>query len=257
MWHPAEPLPADYRGGVAAVTRPRGPLPRRVYWFRRFLVLGIACALVLGIAKLLDYSTGGSGGEKASVAAASPEPSTTSRGARAKDKRKAPQKDEKQAEKDDDKLARPDGPCEDGDVLVTPTITDAHAGDPVRIVLELTTVEADACFWEVSPETVFVNIDGEAGTLWSSQQCPAAVPTEQVVPRREKAAKVTMWWNGKESDEGCPSWGEWVLADSYTAVAAARGSVTPVATGFLLGGAVRPTVTTTPTPTESPSESPS
>ena len=236
---------------MAAATRSRGPLPRRVYWFRRLLVLGVACALVFGIARLLDYSTGDSDSEKATAVAATPEPTPT--GTATKKRHKDGAKGEEGKDKSDKKeLARPDGPCDDDDVIVTPTVKDAHAGSPVEIVLELTTVEADACYWEVSPESVFVNIDGDDGTLWSSQQCPDAMPTERVVPRREHAAKVSLWWVGKESDEECSEWTPWVLAGSYTAIAAARGSVTPVPTGFVLGGAVAPTVTQTPTPTPTP-----
>jgi len=82
------------------------------------------------------------------------------------------------------------------------------------------------------------------------------MPTESVVPRREKAAKVTLWWTPKESDEECSASTDWLLTGSYTAVAAAKGSVTPVPTGFVLGGAVAPTVTATPTPTPTPTKKP-
>jgi len=239
---------------VAAATRSRRPLPRRVYWFRRLLVLGVVCALVWGIAQLLGYSTGDSESERPTVVAASPSPSTSDAPGKKRHKAaKGAAEDDGEKDGDQKQLAKPEGPCDDEDVVVTPTIEDAHAGSPVEIVLELTTVEADACFWEVSPESVFVNIDGEDGTLWSSQQCPDAMPTERVVPRREHAAKVSLWWVGRESDEACSPWTDWVLAGSYTAIAAARGSVTPVPTGFVLGGAVAPTVTQTPTPTPTPS----
>ena len=216
-------------------------------------MLGVAFALVFGIAKLLDYSTGGSGGEQAAPVAGSPEPSSTVEPSSRPRKKKPAKEQERDKGGEKEQLARPDGPCEDSDVLVTPTITDAHAGSPVKVVLELTTVESAACYFEVGPESVFVNIDGETRTLWSSQHCPEAVPTETVVPRRERAAKVAMWWDGKESDEGCPTWSPWVeVLGGYTAVAAVRGSVTPVATGFFLGGAVAPTVTETATPTPTP-----
>ena len=238
-------------GRVAAVTRPRRPLPQRVYWFRRLLVLGVACALVFGIATLLDHgSDEPSSADQATAVAGSPTPSATETRKRPGKKKDADQGEEKnEGEEEKDKLATPQGPCDDSDVLVTPSVREAHAGSPVKIVLELTTAEADACFWEVNPDTVFVNIDGEEGTLWSSQHCADAVPTKSVVPRKEHAAKVQLWWDAKESDEDCSPWTDWVLAGSYTAVAAARGSVTPVATVFVLGGAVAPTITETPTPT--------
>lgn len=241
---------------MAAATRARRPLPRRVYWFRRLLVLGVACALVIGIARLLDWTTDGGGGEQAAVVASTPGPSATPvPGKKQKKTQDGPA--ERKDEGDDDgkeKLAQPEGRCADEDVVVTPTVKEANAGSPVEIVLELTTVESDACIWEVSPESVFVNIDGEDGTLWSSQQCPAAIPTERVVPRREQAAKVSLWWAGKESDEECSRWTPWVLEGVYTVIAAARGSVTPIPTGFVLGGAVAPTVTETPTPTPDPDD---
>lgn len=259
MWQPRLSAGAYYRGAVAPATRSRRPLPRRVYWFRRLLVLGVAAVVVVGtvfgLAQLLDYSPDGSGGERATAVASAPDEPVDEkpRGQRPRKQKSADKRPDGKA----DKLAKPNGPCLDSDVLVTPTIAEAYAGSRVRIVLELTTVESAACYWEVSPDSVFVNIDGEEGTLWSSQHCSDAVPTRSVVPRRERAAKVPMWWDGRYSDEGCPPWSLWVeKVGSYTAVAAARGSVTPIATGFFLSGAVAETVTTTATPTGSPTGSP-
>jgi hypothetical protein len=238
-------------------------LPRRVYWFRRLLVLGIACALVVGIARLLDWSAEDPESEQASAVAGSPSATvsedTTSPQPRKRQKQR-PDKTGKGKGDDDkvDKAPRPDGPCEESDVLVTPTVPDAHAGSRVKIVLEVTTVESPACFFEVSPDSVFVNVDGEDGTLWSSQHCPDAVPTETVVARRERAATVPMWWDGRLSDEGCPTWSPWLeVQGGYTAIAAVRGSVTPVAIGFFLGTPVAATVTRAATPTPTPTDEPS
>ena len=44
---------------MTTVTRPRGPLPARVYWTRRLLLVVVAFALVFGVARLL-----GSGGSR-------------------------------------------------------------------------------------------------------------------------------------------------------------------------------------------------
>ncbi len=52
---------------MSSLTRPRGPLPRRVYWVRRVLVLGTALALVVGMrhfamgatVMIEDYTQGG------------------------------------------------------------------------------------------------------------------------------------------------------------------------------------------------------
>ena len=48
---------------MTTVTRPRGPLPARVYWTRRLLLVVVAFALVFGIAHLLG--SGGSGSPSA------------------------------------------------------------------------------------------------------------------------------------------------------------------------------------------------
>ena len=140
-------------------------------------MLGLAVVLVVGIAWLLDYSTDGSGGEEASVVAASPTTTTTPAPTSTRHGRKLTKAEKKARREERQQLAQPQGPCDDGDVLVTPKITDAHAGSPVKIVLEVTTAESPACYWDLEPDSVFVNIqDDEDTTIWSSQQCPRAVP---------------------------------------------------------------------------------
>src|ERR1700712_4883269 len=51
---------------MGSVRHPRGRLPRRVYWIRRSVVLGVALLLVFGIGKLL----GGNGQDPAGTGAA-------------------------------------------------------------------------------------------------------------------------------------------------------------------------------------------
>jgi hypothetical protein len=231
--------------------RPRAPLPRRVYWVRRFLVLGVfpllVVGLVLGTARLLGAGGGGAQARPASApadlatsSAPLPTPAATpSEGAASPRRHK-------------ERLAQPDGPCDDSDVVVTPDVPQAHAGAPVTIKLRLTTQTEEACTWEVSPDSVFVTVSGEHGILWSSQQCPRAVPTRAVVPRREKADTVAVVWDGHASDDRCSRFTDWVLPGALTVTAVAKGSVNPLEAAFVLQPAVRPTVTVTPTPTRSP-----
>src|SRR3954465_5403506 len=237
---------------MGSVTRPRGPLPNRVYWFRRLLLLVVAAVLVIGLGTLLR-SSGGSGGDRAPPVAAAPtqvnSTATPSASARVHTSRKKAHKKRKA-------LPQPDGPCDDSDVVVTPVVPDAHVNQPIKVVLHLTTRKSKACTWRVDRHSVFVTISASDGPLWSSQQCPAVVPTQDAVPRKQKADKVKLWWNGKESDAGCTQSTDWVFPGSYTISAVARGAVKPVQTQFVLGGAQRPTVTVTPTPTKSPTSSP-
>ena len=204
---------------------------------------------VVGLVGLLDLSADGeTETPQAVTAGATPTPTATdspevdedltaaerraasraaARAARAQEQREA-----------DRALAEPSGPCADGDVVVTPTVPDGHAGSEVTIVLELTTIESPACTWEVDPEDVFVTIKDDAATLWSSQHCPAALPTATAVPRRSEPDKVRFTWNAKESVPGCSIDTAWVWPGVYQVTAVARGSVDPVETLFTLGDPV-------------------
>ena len=62
VWQPGRARCADYRGPVATATRPRRPLPRRVYWVRRLLVLGVAGAAVAWALWVLSAARGARGG---------------------------------------------------------------------------------------------------------------------------------------------------------------------------------------------------
>jgi hypothetical protein len=239
---------------MGAVTRPRGPLPNRVYWFRRFLLLGVAAILVIGVATLLR-SSGGSGGDQATPVAAAPTEVISSATPSASTPAPRHAATNGKAHKKRKALPQPDGPCDDSDVVVTPVVPNAHVNQPIKVVLQLTTRKSKACTWRVDRHSVFVTISASDGPLWSSQQCPAVVPTQDVVPRKQKADKVKLWWNGKESDAGCTASTAWVFPGSHSISAVARGAVRPVQTQFVLGGAQRPTVTVKPTPTPSPKKS--
>lgn len=246
-------------GRVSRVARPRGPLPRRVYWVRRLLVLVLVPALlvgsVVGIAHLLGSRTGTDAAVRVGSGAArdtgTAEPTPTSAGAKPSPTLSATSGPTTKSPRG---LPQPDGPCRPDDVLVTPRLPDPHAGAPVSVVLLLTTLESDACTFDVDSQSVFLTVSAEDGPMWSSQQCPTAIPTTTVVPRRERAARVLVTWHGRESDPTCSEYSPWVLAGEYVASAVARGSVSPIDVGFVLLPAERPTVTITPTPTATPTE---
>jgi hypothetical protein len=230
---------------MSAVTRPRGPLPPRVYWTRRALVLVVLLALLYGVARLYDAMAGDGTTEPEAAtpvagtptAIPTPVPTPTAMiGPTAQGTAGATSTpdDEERAEPRRKRLPKPDGPCADSDVLVEPVIEDAHLNEPIEIGLAVRTAEAAACYWEVNPESVFLTIADEERTLWTSQQCPGSLPTEQVVARRTKPATVTLRWNGKESDVSCSDLTPWVLTGSYTATAIARGSVVPTETELVL-----------------------
>jgi hypothetical protein len=217
------------------LARPAGPLPARVYWLRRAVVLVVPLALVLLLGSFLSRSSDGSDGgdagasalagfddasddgttaaASATASAAPPtgtDAETPTRTTRAKKKKKT-----KEA------LAAPDGPCAASDVLVEPALVDAVAGRDVRIRLLLRTTGREACSWQVSPATLTVKITSGSDDIWFSRECPSALPEKDVVVRRAKDTKVGFDWNGKRSDDECSNQVQWALPGWYHVEAAA------------------------------------
>ena len=218
------------------------------------MVLSVAVLLVLGFGRVLSWSSDGSGGgdDTATQAAADTSPSaagTSTKGEgrkdckgknkfrggdRSKGKRKACQGTAADPAPTRPPRRRPrpvpSGPCPDADVLVTPAVPDPVAGRDVTIVLNLQTGTTEACTWRVSSETVTVKIYAGADDVWSSRECPGAIPTQDVVIRREVATPVTMLWSSKRSDQYCTDRTAWALPGLYgVAAAALEGEPTDVA----------------------------
>jgi hypothetical protein len=207
----------------------RGPLPARVYWTRRIMVLGTALLLVFGLARLL---TGGSdasapeAGAQAVQAGAAPTTSaatTTASPPPGVTQAREPRKPQKKKSREP-VLAEPDGPCVDEDIAVTPEVEKAVAGSPVLIAVGLRSIDAEACTWQVSPETMTLKITSGKDDIWLSRQCPGAVPTRNVVVRQDATATVRVRWSARRSDDECTRQTTWALPGWYhVAVAALAG----------------------------------
>jgi hypothetical protein len=256
-----------------SVTRPRGPLPARVYWVRRLLVLGVAFALVFGIGRLLGGGSNDSSpaaqpasvntpvgsGTAAATTGPSDGPTTpaagTAGGAAGTDgpNGQVGEQQTKKKEKVRTPLAMPTGPCPDSDVRVAPAMAEgAYAGGDVALTLEITTWDSPACTWEVSSDTIAVKLTSGSDRVWTSQECPRAVPTEQVVLRNSQPVLVDVTWSGRRSDPDCSRTTLWAEPGYYHVAAAAFGSE-PVDEQFRLLPPAPVTITPTPTPTSTPS----
>jgi hypothetical protein len=133
-------------------------------------------------------------------------------------------------------------------VQVTPAVPDsAHAGSPVDFELELRTLESAACTWAVSSRALVLKLTSGDDRIWSTQDCPAAVPRQSVVVRSELTSTIRVTWNGQRSDGSCSRTTAWAQPGYYHVQAAALGAE-PSATQFRLANAVRPTITPSPTP---------
>ncbi|PUA82725.1 hypothetical protein [Nocardioides currus] len=231
--------------------QPRGPLPARVYWTRRLVLLGLALVLVFGLARVLGGSSDGAdpAGDKAITAGQTT--TTTPTDAATTDPVKPKRKKKKQTPTEPP-LAEPTGACVSSDIVVTPVVAEAQGGVDVPVTLNLRTAQTPACTWTVSPETLTVSITSGEDAIWSTRECPAAIPAQDVVVRQAVDAPIVLTWNAKRSDEDCSDYTEWARLGFYHVEAAALGGE-PTDIQFELvrpaSAVITKTITPKPTPT--------
>ncbi len=187
---------------------------------RRSLVLVVGLLLIFGIGKLV----GGTGKDspssslQASNSSAEQQPDPTpsaSIGPTAPPKRLR--------FKAQIPLAPPSGECRDDEVSVVPSVPRAWAGESIVIRLALQGTQP-ACTFDASPESLVVKIVSGNDRIWSSQDCPTAIPTKQVVVRSSQPVQVPVAWNGRRSDDECTRLTDWARTGFYHVYAAALGS---------------------------------
>lgn len=223
-------------------------LPPGVYWRRRVFVLGIAFALVFVIARALTAGSDGSsseqpaaeqaGGEVDSKATGRAETGGTTAAGDASTPATVPTTPT---------LAAPDGECSAADVIVTPSIAPgAVAGRDVPVTLSLQTRESEACTWQVSADSLVVKVAQGAKDVWTTRQCPQAVPAQTVVVRKAVPATVQLTWvEARESTEGCTRRAGWADPGDFTVAAAALGGE-PAQADFTLAAPTPATIQVTP-----------
>lgn len=224
------------------------------------MVLGIATLLVVGIGRILTAgSDASSGPEKAAQVAAQPDPSTgrtltaEERKQRRKERRERRKARATETAPPTPVLAQPTGPCANDDIIATPVVTEAAGGGDVMIAIELRTQVSEACTWAVSPDALTLKITSGEDDIWSSRECPEAVPTRNLVVRQDVAIKVGVRWNGKRSDETCSVLTGWALPGWYHVIAAPLAGE-PTDVQFELLAPPRPIVTKTITPLPDPDD---
>lgn len=222
-------------------TLTRGPLPARVYWRRRLMLLVLAALLVLGLGRLLGTgsdASGGSDGDRARQVAAEPTATASRRTPAAttatpeRGGASAPTATTGSAAGAASGAAPtpvsppppiPTGPCPDADIVVTPSVRRAVAGQDVRIVLELRATTVAACSWQVSPRHLTLKITSGDDDIWASWQCPRRVPKTDIVVSSTVSRRIHVVWNARRSEDHCPRLTEWALPGYYHVAAAALG----------------------------------
>ena len=236
----------------------RGPLPARVYWVRRAMVLGTALMLVFGIARLLAGGSDATDGNRAATLAADSGPTQaassipptitapTAVTTRGPDVVATPTQTRAAAP------AAPEGTCADDDIAVTPEVPAAVAGRDVKVLLRLRTLKSPACTWRVSRQNLTVKITSGQDDIWSSLDCPRAIPAGEVVVRNTATTTVPLVWKGaRRSDATCSRFAGWAMPGWYHVTASSIGGE-PSDVQFELVRPTATTVTRTAQPTQSP-----
>jgi hypothetical protein len=207
------------------------------------VVAAVLVAVVFGLARLLGSSSDGSSKDAGPVTqvAASPAGSLTSG--------KSPGPGGVKPAR----LAVPDGPCSDDEVILQPVPGEPEGGSEVVISLNVYSGDSAACTFRVSSESIVVKLTSGDDFIWSSQDCPASVPSAEVVARRSKPARVDVRWSGRRSDAECRPSTQWVEPGWYHAIAAALGGE-PTDVQFRLSKPPVVTITKTASPTQQPTE---
>ncbi|GAA1504314.1 hypothetical protein GCM10009788_04580 [Nocardioides humi] len=143
-------------------------------------------------------------------------------------------------------LAEPQGECTPSDVLVTPSIAEgAVAGRDVPVTLSLQTRKSEACTWQVAGDSVVVKVSQGGKDVWTTRQCPKAVPAQPVVVRQAVATVVQLTWpEARESTDGCTRNAGWAKPGKFTIAAAALGGE-PAEAQFALGAPAPETIQVT------------
>jgi hypothetical protein len=210
-----------------------------VYWTRRLVVLGIPLLLVAVLARVLGGSADGkdAGAGTATQAGATvktseaptvgPTVDAAATGQKGKNGNKGKKGSNKGTQEEttppEPVLAEPTGPCSEPDIVATPAIASAPGGSDIPITINLRTVTTPACAWQVSPQTMTVTITSGDDHIWSSRECPASIPVQDVVVRQAVDTPVVVTWSARRSDETCSQFTDWAKLGFYHVEAAALG----------------------------------
>jgi hypothetical protein len=242
----------------------RGPLPARVYWVRRLMILGTAALLVFALARMLvdssDASSSPGKGDAARLSAdasSSSAPSQDTTLSLTPSPSATPQSTPSAATTSAAPvLVPPVGTCQGSDIAVTPQVPNAVAGRDVTVVLQLRTLSTPACTWRMSPDALAVAVTSGADAIWNSRACRRAIPQQDIVVRKDVTTEVgIVWRQAKRSDETCSARTTWALPGWYHVSAAVLGGE-PSDLQFELMTPTAATITVTATPKQRPTKKP-
>ena len=207
---------------MSTVARPRGPLPTRVYWVRRLVLLVL---VVLAGWLMIRWIDGGDSGaappedEAPAAATESDDPARAQTGGRDPKSR-----DKNRTERVNtvaETFERPREDCDLSEVLVVPSVAEpAYAEEPVRMSLRISSASSSACSLDLDADHLLVVISDGDDTVWDSTHCEDDIPVRELALQPQWSTLVDLTWSGLHSGRQCATDANPAEPGTYTVEAA-------------------------------------
>jgi hypothetical protein len=215
---PGFPNMPGYGDAMSTLMQPSGPLPTRVYWVRRLLLLLSLILLVAIVSWLVSRATAsGDAATKATSGSTQRHGQTSKKNTSAAAGTKstgvpirgpaggsAPPQTIHPATAQPTTTqppAAPTGACDVADVGIAIHVPTMRAGDPTSIKLALT--GESACRLSISARNLVMQVTSGSDRIWSSDDCPNELSTNAVVIRPDTTAHYEFRWDGFRSSKHC------------------------------------------------------
>jgi hypothetical protein len=203
---------------MSTVTRPRGPLPARVYWTRRLVLLTLVVLVAWLMSRWLD---GGSG-------AAQPEDETPAAATQTDDVEESTTQERKGDRERKDRIRtvaesfdRPREDCDLTNVRVVPSVADpVYSGEPVQLTMRVSSTGSKACSLRVNADHLLVAITAGRDLVWDSTKCDDAVPARDLALHPRWWSLLDITWSGRYSGRHCAPDASVAEPGTYTVEAA-------------------------------------
>lgn len=205
---------------MSTVVRPSGPLPPRVYWTRRLLLLAVLVVILWGLVRCtseVDPQTQADG-TGPSPSAGTSEVTSTPDAAPHRPRGSAPAAGVSLVPAH---FSAAGQRCDPSTVYVLPQVSGrVRVGEVVPLQLRVTTSAARACTLVLNSTSLLVAVTSEDQQVWSSTRCSSAVPTRSLVVQPHWATLVDLAWSGRLGRASCDSTERQAAPGPYTVQAA-------------------------------------
>lgn len=226
---------------MSRVIRPSGPLPPRVYWTRRLLLVAVAILVISLIWWVLGRISGSAEEPTAGPSADAPAsgghtsaetdetdsatPPHPGNGGRNQGRQNPGGKNhEDTPDRPPPVPAEPTGDCDPEDVAMNIVVSDAPSGKPNPADLVFTSLGTPACTLAISPGSLVLRVTSGSDVVWSSDDCPDDVLAKEIVVRQDPPTTYRFTWNGHRSTDSCREPGGVALPGGYWVEAALVGA---------------------------------